>query len=50
MTLPSTLPDALAMLGQLVADPNLVLGLQTVALVLVGSGLVAAAILRWAHR
>ena len=35
MTMPTTLPDALAMLGALLRDPNLSLGLVTVAIVLV---------------
>ena len=35
MTLPSDLPTAMAMLGALLRDPNLVTGLVTVAIVLV---------------
>jgi hypothetical protein len=51
MNLPTTLPDALALLGQLVHDPNLLLGLATVAVVLIGSGAITAVLLSmWVRR
>jgi hypothetical protein len=51
MTLPSDLPTALAMLGSLLRDPNLVTGLWTVALILVASGALTALILSaWTKR
>jgi hypothetical protein len=51
MTLPADLPSAMAMLGELVHDPNLVLGLQTVAVILLFSGVIAWAIVsKVAHR
>jgi hypothetical protein len=49
--MPQNLPDAMALLGQLVGDPNLITGLVTVAVVLVASGLITALILSaWTRR
>ncbi len=49
--MPTTLPDAMALLGTLVQDPRLVIGIQTVALVLLGSGVITAAIIHgWNRR
>ena len=51
MTLPTSLDSAIAMLGKLVGDPNLVTGLVTVAVVLVASGVLTALILSaWTRR
>ncbi len=49
--MPATLPDAIALLGTLVQDPRLALGIQTVLLILLGSGVITAAILHgWKQR
>jgi hypothetical protein len=50
MTLPATLPDAIALLGNLLSDGNLWLGLGTVAVVLVVSGVAAWAVVRIGSR
>ena len=50
MTLPTSLDSAIALLGQLVGDPNLVTGLVTVAVVLVASGVLTWALLSVARR
>lgn len=48
--MPSNLSDAMALLGSLVGDANLALGLQTVAVILVGAGAITFALLTVTRR
>lgn len=50
MILPQSLPEAMAMLGELVHDDRLGYGLATVALLLVVSGLLTWLLLGRVHR
>lgn len=50
MTLPTTFDGAVAMLGNLVADPNLRLGALFLAVVLLIAAPLAWAVLTWAKR
>lgn len=49
MTMPTSFDGAVAMLGELVRDDNLILGMQTVGIVLLFAGVLTWALLRIAR-